>query len=58
MRGDFAGGGGPSLIAAMTAPTTLLELSDQDGAGGHCAGLGQLVWEERVYAWIRQVLGS
>jgi hypothetical protein len=57
-EGDFAGGGGPSLIAAMSAPTTLLELSADEGAGGHCAGLGQLVWEERVYSWIRHVLAS
>jgi hypothetical protein len=55
-EGDFAGGGGPSLVAAMSAPATLLELSADEGAGGHCAGLGQLIWEERVYAWIRQVL--
>ena len=32
-EGDFAGGGGPSLIAAMSAPTTLLELSAADGDG-------------------------
>ncbi len=57
-EGDFAGGGGPSLIAAMSAPATLLELSAAEGAGGHCAGLGQLVWEDRVYAWIRQVARS
>ncbi len=55
-EGDFAGGGGPILVAAMSAPATLLELSAAEGAGGHCAGLGQLVWEDRVYAWIRRVL--
>lgn len=57
-EGDFAGGGGHSLIAAMSAPTTLLELTAAEGAGGHCAGLGQLVWEDRVYAWIRGVLDA
>ena len=32
-EGDFAGGGGPSLIAAMSAPTTLLELSAAERGG-------------------------
>jgi predicted alpha/beta-fold hydrolase len=55
-EGDFAGGGGHVLLDAMTAPTTLLELTAAEGAGGHCGGLGQKVWEAHVYNWLAQTL--
>lgn len=56
-EGDFVGGGGPALIAAMThAPTTLVELTAAQGAGGHCGGLGQRVWDQVVYDWLATVL--
>ena len=51
---DFAGGGGATLQAAMSAPTTLIDLGEADGAAGHCGGLGQTVWEEHVYDWLAQ----
>jgi predicted alpha/beta-fold hydrolase len=55
-EGDFAGGGGHVLAKAMTAPTTLIELTAADGAGGHCGGLGQKVWEGHVYNWLADTL--
>lgn len=55
-EGDPVGGGGASLVEAMTAPAQVLELSAEAGAGGHIGGLGQLVWRDRVYPWIREVL--
>jgi hypothetical protein len=55
-EGDFAGGAGPKLQHAMTAPTTLINLTAAEGAGGHCGGLGQQVWEGRTYDWVADVL--
>jgi hypothetical protein len=55
---DFAGGGGQDLKDAMTAPATLVHLTAEQGADGHCAGLGQEIWTESVYAWLDQTLMS
>ena len=56
--GDFAGGGGAALHAALhpDSATTLVHLGDGDGASGHCAGMGQHVWEARAYDWLATVL--
>jgi hypothetical protein len=53
---DFAGGSGRTLQAAMTAPTKFVQLSATQGAGGHCAGLGQEIWSDAVYAWLHTTL--
>ncbi len=57
-EGDFAGGGGPALVAALSTPGQVLQLSAEEGAGGHCGGLGQLVWEDRIYPWIARTLSA
>lgn len=57
-EGDFAGGNGQALADAMTAQVTLVHLTGAQGAGGHCAGLGQKVWENTVYPWIAGVLSQ
>ena len=52
------GGGGPALVAAMTGtPATLVELTAAQGAGGHCGGMGQRVWNQVVYDWLDATLG-
>jgi hypothetical protein len=53
---DFAGGGGQTLIDALAAPAQLVQLTGQQGADGHCAGLGQEIWSEVVYRWLRNTL--
>jgi dienelactone hydrolase len=55
---DFAGGSGQTLCDAMSAPAQLVRLTESEGADGHCAGLGQTIWAETVYAWLRQTLAS
>ena len=55
---DFAGGSGRTLQAVMTAPTNFVQLSAKQGAGGHCAGLGQEIWSEVVYGWLRNILSD
>jgi len=55
---DFAGGSGPDLAAAMTAPAEVVHLTAEQGADGHCAGLGLEVWTETVYAWLDRTLAQ
>lgn len=57
-EGDFAGGGGKVLQQEMNAPTTLIELTAAEGAGGHCGGMGQNVWEAKVYDWLATTLAG
>ena len=53
---DFAGGGGQALIDALAAPSQLVQLTEHQGADGHCGGLGQEIWSEVVYHWLRNTL--
>jgi cephalosporin-C deacetylase-like acetyl esterase len=53
-----ASGGSDALAAALTAPTTRVTLTAESGAGGHCGGLGQKVWDAAVYDWLDTVLAE
>jgi predicted alpha/beta-fold hydrolase len=53
---DFAGGSGTALRDAMQAPAEVVHLTAAQGADGHCAGLGQEIWAETVYAWLDRTL--
>lgn len=53
---DFAGGGGQVLADALTCPHDLVHLTAAEGAGGHCAGLGQRVWDGVVHDWLSRTL--
>lgn len=53
---DFAGGSGRTLQSAMTSPAALVRLSAEQGADGHCAGLGQEIWSDAVYGWLHETL--
>ena len=41
---------------ALAAPARLVPLTEHQGADGHCAGLGQEIWSEVVYRWLRNTL--
>ncbi|MGD8167162.1 alpha/beta hydrolase family protein [Herbiconiux sp. P16] len=51
-------GGADALAGALTAPTTRITLAASSGAGGHCGGLGQKVWDAAVYDWLDAVLSG
>jgi hypothetical protein len=55
---DFAGGGGQVLYDALHAPAELVRLTETQGAGGHCAGLGQEIWAGVVYGWLHRTLAA
>jgi hypothetical protein len=40
-EGDLVGGGGPELVRMLRAPSSLVTLTEAQGASGHCGGLGQ-----------------
>ena len=57
-EGDPVGGGGELLMDHLTCPATYVALTAADGAGGHCAGLGQRVWDDTVYPWLTEALDA
>lgn len=57
-EGDPIGGGGASLASVMGDCATVKTLTIADGAGGHCAWLGQRVWDDVVYGWLGETLAS
>jgi pimeloyl-ACP methyl ester carboxylesterase len=55
---DFAGGSGTQLQAALTCPNDLVHLTAEAGADGHCAGLGQELWNDAVHPWLTHTLNT
>lgn len=55
-QNDFAGGGGRLLLERLTCPKELVELTNEQGIDGHCAGLAQQVWADVVYDWLDPLL--
>lgn len=49
-------GGSEILANGIGAQTTEISLSAATGAGGHCGGLGQHVWDAAVYDWLDATL--
>ncbi len=50
-EGDFASQS-RKLFDALTCEKELHHFSMAEGAGGHCEGLGQLVWQQVVFSWL------
>ena len=56
-EGDFASQSG-TLFDALTCEKTFHEFSAAEGAGGHCEGMGQILWQEVVFSWLSTQLVS
>jgi pimeloyl-ACP methyl ester carboxylesterase len=56
-EGDFASQSS-TLFDALTCEKELHRFSVAEGAGGHCEGLGQLVWQEVVFSWLSEKLAG
>ncbi|NGM67417.1 alpha/beta fold hydrolase [Natronolimnobius sp. AArcel1] len=41
---------------ALTAPSQYIEFTDAEGAGGHCEGMGQAVFHQRLFDWLDETL--
>jgi hypothetical protein len=50
-EGDFASQSS-KLFDALTCEKEFHGFSIAEGAGGHCEGMGQLVWQEVVFSWL------
>ncbi len=50
-EGDFASQS-QKLFDLLTCPKKLVRFTEALGAGGHCCGLGQTLWEETVFDWL------
>jgi hypothetical protein len=51
-EGDPLGGAGPKLVRMLTAPSSLVTLTEAQGGSGHCGGLGQRVLEGAIFDWV------
>lgn len=56
-EGDFASQG-QKLFELLTCQKKLVRFSESQGAGGHCCGLGQTLWEETVFDWLDEVFSK
>lgn len=54
-EGDFASQS-DLLFDALVCEKTMVKLSVQSGAGGHCGGVGQQVWAGAVFPWLSETL--
>ena len=55
-EGDFAGEQSVQLYEALTCPKQRRHFTDAEGAGGHCEGMGQQVWNQYTFDWIEDTL--
>jgi pimeloyl-ACP methyl ester carboxylesterase len=44
------------LVSLLTAPTQYTKFTDMVGAGGHCEGMGQSVFHQRIFDWLDETL--
>jgi hypothetical protein len=50
-EGDFASQS-QKLFDLLKCEKKLVKFTETQGAGGHCSGLGQTLWEEAVFDWL------
>lgn len=54
-EGDFAAQGA-ALLEHLQGPKQLKTFTADEGAGGHCEGLGSTLWEQHTFDWLDKVL--
>ncbi|MES1180754.1 MAG: alpha/beta hydrolase, partial [Verrucomicrobiota bacterium] len=55
-EGDFASQS-QKLFDLLKCEKKLMSFKEAQGAGGHCCGLGQTLWEETVFDWLDDLFG-
>jgi hypothetical protein len=55
-EGDFASQS-QKLFDLLKCEKKLVSFKEAQGAGGHCCGLGQTLWEETVFDWLDDQFG-
>ena len=56
-EGDFASQS-RKLFEALTCEKEFHAFSASEGAGGHCEGLGQSLWQDVVFTWLAERVGG
>jgi pimeloyl-ACP methyl ester carboxylesterase len=56
-EGDFASQS-RILFDALTCPKQYREFTAAEGGGGHCAGMGQVLWQQAAFAWLSEALAA
>ena len=56
-EGDFASQS-RKLFEALTCEKEFHAFSAGEGAGGHCEGLGQSLWQDVVFTWLSEQVGG
>jgi pimeloyl-ACP methyl ester carboxylesterase len=56
-EGDFASQS-RTLFGALTCPKQYREFTAAEGAGGHCEGMGQMLWQQAAFAWLSEALAT
>jgi pimeloyl-ACP methyl ester carboxylesterase len=56
-EGDFASQS-HTLFDALTCPKQYREFTAAEGAGGHCEGIGQMLWQQTAFAWLSEALAT
>lgn len=54
-EGDFASQSA-TLFDALTCEKQYREFPQSAGAGGHCEGMGQTLWQHAAYSWLADVM--
>jgi hypothetical protein len=56
-EGDFASQS-RTLFDALTCPKQYREFTVAEGGGGHCEGMGQMLWQQAAFAWLSEALAT
>lgn len=54
-EGDFVSQS-QTLYDALTCEKQYRTFTAAEGAGGHCEGLGQLVWQQTAFSWLSEIM--
>jgi pimeloyl-ACP methyl ester carboxylesterase len=56
-EGDFASQS-HTLFDALTCPRQCHEFTAAEGGGGHCEGMGQMLWQQAAFIWLSETIGT
>jgi pimeloyl-ACP methyl ester carboxylesterase len=58
-EGDPIAAGAPKLLEAIDVPNKqLIRFTAAEGAGGHCEGAARILYHQRVFDWLDEVLSE
>jgi hypothetical protein len=55
-EGDPIAAGASKVLEAINVPKELVRFTAAEGAGGHCEGAARVLYHQRVFGWLDEVL--